>query len=74
MTQQVENLPSCLMAAAEAGSIYYFTGKPCKNGHVAKRRTKGGACIICAKEMSDAHRQRIKELLDSHPLRQQQQG
>jgi hypothetical protein len=27
---------------------YYFTGKPCKNGHVAKKSI-GGVCIVCKK-------------------------
>lgn len=25
----------------------YFTGKSCKNGHVAERRTVGGNCSVC---------------------------
>ena len=25
----------------------YFTGKPCKHGHVAERYTKGGKCVEC---------------------------
>jgi hypothetical protein len=27
--------------------IRYFTGKPCKHGHVAERRTDTGNCIEC---------------------------
>lgn len=26
---------------------HYFTGKPCKLGHVAKRRTEDGVCVAC---------------------------
>ena len=26
---------------------YYFTGKACKNGHIAKRRTFNGGCMEC---------------------------
>lgn len=28
---------------------HYFTGKTCKNGHIAKRLTKTGACVECKK-------------------------
>ena len=27
--------------------LYYFTGKPCKHGHVSKRFTSCGACVGC---------------------------
>lgn len=32
---------------------HYFTGKPCKLGHIAKRRTEDGVCVACveAKEV-----------------------
>lgn len=29
------------------GEKQYFTGKPCTQGHVAKRRTKTGECLQC---------------------------
>lgn len=29
------------------GDKHYFTGKPCKRGHVAFRFTKGGGCVDC---------------------------
>ena len=35
--------------AKEAGQRYYFTGKPCKWGHVAHRRTRDSSCMECAK-------------------------
>lgn len=25
----------------------YFTGKPCKQGHITQRRTRNGSCIDC---------------------------
>lgn len=30
------------------GDKFYFTDKPCKHGHIAKRNTVSGHCIICA--------------------------
>lgn len=39
-----------LIERAEAvvkGLLYYYTGRPCKHGHVAKRQTKNGTCCAC---------------------------
>lgn len=38
--------------ALAAGLKRYFTGKPCKNGHVAERHVSGGGCVVCAVERS----------------------
>lgn len=43
--------------AKAAGSKLYFTGKPCRNGHVALRRTDNGSCDECGR-ISSASRQR----------------
>ena len=42
------NLPKTREEAKKIGSNYYFTGLPCKHGHIAARKTKG-ACIECLK-------------------------
>ena len=42
------NLPKTRSEAKETGSKYYFTGQPCKHGHIAARKTKG-ACVECLK-------------------------
>ena len=42
------NLPATREEAKKTGNKYYFTGQPCKHGHVAPRKTKG-ACIECLK-------------------------
>ena len=36
--------------AQEQGLKFYFTGKPCKHGHVSERRTANGHCVVCQKE------------------------
>jgi 5-methylcytosine-specific restriction endonuclease McrA len=41
-------LPKTRAEAKETGSKYYFTGQPCKHGHIAARKTKG-ACLECLK-------------------------
>lgn len=35
--------------ARQQGLARYFTGKPCKRGHVAERYLNNGECVICAK-------------------------
>lgn len=42
------NLPKTREEAKKTGSNYYFTGQPCKHGHIAARKTKG-ACVECLK-------------------------
>ena len=40
--------PSTRAEAKKQGSKYYFTGLPCKHGHIDLRKTKG-ACLSCLK-------------------------
>ena len=42
-------LPKTRAEAIAIGAKYYFTGQPCKHGHVSPRKTKG-ACLGCLKE------------------------
>jgi 5-methylcytosine-specific restriction endonuclease McrA len=42
------NLPKTRAEAKAAGAKYYFTGEPCKHGHIAPRKTKG-SCVECLK-------------------------
>jgi hypothetical protein len=51
------------MAAARAGKMMYYTGKPCKYGHTTGRYTSTGACIQCLSESSQAQREEIREAL-----------
>jgi hypothetical protein len=34
-------------AAISEGKSKYFTGRPCKHGHIAERRVDNGACSVC---------------------------
>lgn len=43
-----KNLPKTRAEAKTLGAKYYFTGEPCKHGHIAPRKTKG-ACVECLK-------------------------
>jgi hypothetical protein len=42
--------------ARHNGLARYFTGKPCKFGHVAERYSHNGQCLECGKLASKAHR------------------
>ena len=41
--------PSPRQDAKRDGKTRYFTGKPCKYGHIAERHTVDGGCITCTK-------------------------
>jgi len=40
--------------ARERGLLRYFTGKPCKHGHVAERLLSNRECVVCAR-LRDVH-------------------
>lgn len=44
----MDNLPRTRAEAKALGATHYFTGEPCKHGHIAPRKTKG-ACVECLK-------------------------
>jgi 5-methylcytosine-specific restriction endonuclease McrA len=46
-------LPKTRSEAKAQGAKYYFTGDPCKHGHIAPRKTKG-VCVECMKAESKA--------------------
>lgn len=41
--------------AVDSGQNKYFTGKPCKRGHVADRTTKGRSCVECIRMLNAAY-------------------
>lgn len=50
--------------AAERGMGRYYTGKPCKNGHLAERYVTSNACVECAKSFAQETYREIKEIRD----------
>lgn len=36
--------------AAKDGRARYFTGRPCKRGHIAERFVSNGRCVECARD------------------------
>lgn len=53
MTNQEDktgNLPATPKEARLVGAKHYFTGKPCKNGHVSKRNVTYNKCLDCDRD------------------------
>lgn len=57
-----DKIITCAEARAQ-GLSHYFTGKPCKRGHIAKRSVVRRGCVECAKITNRAsyHRPHVKE-------------
>lgn len=47
--------------AKKLGLTRYFTGKPCKSGHVVERRAASGACLECEKRWAKPKENTEKE-------------
>lgn len=47
--------------AIDRGHDSYFTGKACKNGHVALRRTVSCTCVECMKESVKKNKDNARE-------------
>ncbi|MBV8664615.1 MAG: HNH endonuclease [Hyphomicrobiales bacterium] len=43
----IGDLPNKRSDAIALGIKHYFTGKPCKRGHLAKRQSESGVCVEC---------------------------
>jgi hypothetical protein len=50
-----------LKEAREKGLVHYFTGKPCKYGHVAERLTCNKTCCVCRKSIDSRSYQKHRE-------------
>lgn len=49
--------------AKTVGLKRFFTGRPCKNGHLAERFVSTGTCVECAKNAVQSHRLRFRSSL-----------
>ena len=55
--------------AKEQNLKFYFTGKPCKRGHIAQRTFPKSECVVCKKEHDIQY---YKENRDERLIRQKQ--
>jgi len=60
-------LPTSRQEATKSGSKYYFTGDPCRNGHLSPRHMNGG-CIQCTRDRNrrnaDKRKAKYREKVD----------
>lgn len=42
--------PATAVRARQLGEMYFFTGKPCKRGHIALKYSSSGNCALCISE------------------------
>jgi hypothetical protein len=49
-TKDYSHLPATASGARYLGSLYYFTGKPCKAGHVGLRYASSSNCVHCIED------------------------
>ena len=49
--------------AAEAGLVHYFTGRPCKHGHISRRIVSNGGCCECKIEKYNDPRKKAVDKL-----------
>lgn len=50
--EEFEGLPDNYKDAKKEGFTFYFTGNPCKHGHISKRYTNGRNCVACSQEIN----------------------
>lgn len=58
--------------ARQAGDVHYFTGRPCKSGHVAVRYASNGGCVDCG--YSESKRQLRREHYARHAARERERS
>lgn len=44
--------------------VRYFTGKPCKNGHITERAAANGGCMECHRLRNARHRAKKKMMAE----------
>ncbi len=50
-------------AAIEQGLNKYYTGRPCKRGHLSERYTVCSSCVTCSADRVYRSRNSVRELL-----------
>jgi hypothetical protein len=51
----LNHLPKTNAEARVQGAKHYFTGRPCKNGHIRERLSSTGDCVPCITERTKAY-------------------
>lgn len=66
-------IPKTWSEAKSRGEKHYFTGNPCKRGHVSKRLASSGSCCECVKSssLSYYHRNRHERIEKARKWREE---
>lgn len=64
LTFEMMNLPRSAKEAKGLGVVLYFTGKPCKHGHICPRRSYSKDCVECAKRWSSSYKKSNPEKIN----------
>lgn len=65
---ELEALPKTRAEAREAGSPYYFTGVPCKSGHLAYRKVSSKNCIECHRRIKRESYRRNPTVMQAYQM------
>lgn len=72
-----ESLPYPIISRKDAkatGQTWYFTSKPCKHGHIAKRWTSKGVCNDCLSIASELYRKANPEKIKAWASKSQKKN
>lgn len=64
--QPLAALPTSRKAALAIGAKFYFTGRPCANGHVTERRVTAWKCVGCEAEAKPLRQQYFAQYRKTH--------
>lgn len=71
----VNKLPASRQQAFDEGVVQYFTGTPCKAGHLAPRYTSSGQCSTCVNSKAKARaKERGEKFKENRQRRMEQLG
>lgn len=59
--ENIDNMPASRDEAIDAGEVFYYTGLPCKRGHLSPRYTSSGQCVVCTNEKAKARAKALSE-------------
>ena len=62
----IEQMHSSKTEAIAAGHSHYFTGKPCKHGHIEIRDAKSTDCLACRQVRYQKNREKILQYMKKH--------
>lgn len=65
------NLPSTMREARKLGYKRYYTGKPCKRGHVTERLSNNGYCLECHRQSTGKWRKENPDKVREYTARTQ---